>query len=108
MSRNPVGNFGDALKDISYYLTTGDISSDEADKLEEKIGIVLTVITNIGIILSIVMPACIGVKYMLGSVETKADYKKDMIPYLVGSVLLFGICTIVKVLQIIGKNINNI
>ena len=47
-----------------------------------------------------------GIKYMLGSVEEKADYKKDMIPYLIGAVLLFAITVIVKVLQQIGQSIN--
>ena len=38
----------------------------------------------------------------------KSEYKKDMIPYLVGACLLFGITVIVKVLQQIGQSINNI
>ena len=45
---------------------------------------------------------------MLGSVEEKAEYKKDLLPYFIGSILLFGICTIVKVLQTLGESINNI
>ena len=32
----------------------------------------------------------LGIKYMLGSVEEKASYKKSMMPYLIGSVLIFG------------------
>lgn len=32
----------------------------------------------------------LGIKYMLGSTEQKATYKKSMLPYLVGAVLLFG------------------
>ena len=54
------------------------------------------------------MLAVLGVKYMLGSVEEKAEYKKDLIPYFIGAVLLFAICTIVKVLQTLGSSINNI
>lgn len=76
--------------------------------MESKVGRVLSVITNLGIILSVIMSAVLGVKYMLGSVEEKADYKKDLIPYLIGAALLFGICTIVKILQAVGESINNI
>ena len=32
----------------------------------------------------------IGIKYMMGSAEEKAEYKKTMIPYLIGAVLLFA------------------
>jgi len=31
----------------------------------------------------------IGIKYMSGSLEEKANYKKKMVPYLVGCVILF-------------------
>lgn len=31
----------------------------------------------------------IGIKYMTGSLEEKANYKKTMVPYLVGCVILF-------------------
>lgn len=100
--------FKDVIEDINYYTNVGDIDSGSAGKLEGKISTVITVITNIGIIFSVLMPAVIGIKYMLGSVEEKAEYKKDMIPYLVGAGLLFGVCTLVKILQTIGNSINSI
>lgn len=100
--------FYDVLEDIDYYTNVGELDPNSSAKAEEKIGTVVKVITNIGIIISILMPAIVGIKYMLGSVEEKADYKKDMIPYFVGAVLLFGVCTVVKILQSIGNSINNI
>ena len=52
--------------------------------------------------------ALLGVKYMISSAEDKADYKKDLVPYFVGALLLFSICTFVKILQTIGNKINEI
>ena len=52
------------------------------------------------------MPAVLGVKFMIGSIEEKAEYKQSLVPYLIGSMLLFAICTVVKVLQEIGKRMN--
>ena len=69
---------------------------------------ILSLITSVGTVAAVLMLAILGVKYMLGSVEEKADYKKDMIPYLIGSILLFAICTIVGVLQTLGNTINNL
>ena len=53
-------------------------------------------ITSVGIVVSVVVIAIIGVKYMLGSVDEKAGYKKSMIPYLIGAFLLFGASAIAK------------
>lgn len=107
--REMIGNFVDALTDMNYYTSTiGKLSSEDESKLANKVSIILTVITNVGIIISVLMSAIIGVKYMVGSVEEKAEYKKDMIPYLIGAILLFGICTIVKMMQSIGDTINKI
>jgi len=71
-------------------------------------GKVINIIQFVGILISVIVLVLIGIKYMLGSVEERADYKKDMIPYIVGAVLLFGITAIVKMVQQIGESINNI
>ena len=39
----------------------------------------------------------IGIKYMMGSAEEKAEYKKTMIPYLVGAIILFAAVNIAGV-----------
>lgn len=41
-----------------------------------------------GIIVSVIMLMVIGIKYMLGSAEEKAEYKKSLMPYVIGAVLL--------------------
>ena len=43
----------------------------------------------IGIFLAIGVLMIIGIKYITGSLEEKAAYKKTMIPYLIGCFLLF-------------------
>lgn len=71
-----------------------------------KIGsVVLTLVTNVGIILSVVVIAILGVKYMMGSTEEKAEYKKAMIPYIVGAVLVFGASAIGKIAMGLGQAI---
>lgn len=100
--------FDDVLKNINGYVPGDTISGSDTQKITEKASLILSVITNIGIVLAVLMSAILGIKYMLGSLEEKAEYKKDLVPYLIGSILLFGICAIVKVLQTIGQSINNI
>ena len=48
------------------------------------------IVQVVGIIISVVWLAVLGIKYMMGSTEEKAEYKKTMIPYIVGAVLVGG------------------
>ena len=47
-------------------------------------------IQAVGSIVSVAILVVLGVKYMVGSAEEKAEYKKTMIPYLVGAILVFA------------------
>ena len=106
-SRNQTVFTNDVLDDPSAYNPTDPSSKDdsEAATIIDKI---LSLITTIGTVISVLMLAILGVKYMLGSVEEKAEYKRDLVPYFIGAALLFGICTVVKILQSLGDTINNL
>ena len=58
----------------------------------------VSIITTIGIIVAVIVLLIIGIKYMMGSAEEKAEYKKTMIPYVIGALLIFAATTIVSVL----------
>lgn len=47
-------------------------------------------IQAVGSIVSVAILVVLGVKYMMGSAEEKAEYKKTMIPYIIGAVLVFA------------------
>ena len=51
---------------------------------------IIGAIRIVGILVSVGILMVIGIKYMMGSAEEKASYKKTMVPYLVGAVLIFG------------------
>ena len=69
---------------------TAPTSTDIQDLGNKIIGILQT----LGVVLSVVILIVLGIKYMMGSAEEKAEYKKTMIPYLIGAVLIFGASTI--------------
>lgn len=48
------------------------------------------ILQTVGIVLSVIVILVIGIKYMMGSAEEKAEYKKTMIPYIVGAALIFA------------------
>lgn len=48
------------------------------------------VIQVVGTIAAVAILVILGVKYMMGSAEEKAEYKKTMIPYIIGAILVFA------------------
>ena len=64
---------------------------------------IVTVVQVAGIVIAVVILLILGIKYMMGSAEEKADYKKSMIPYIVGAVIIFGATSIVKVVYDIAS-----
>lgn len=80
---NP-GNFQDAFTNAGKITNVGST--------------IITVIRVIGIIVTVICLMLIGIKYMMGSVEEKADYKKSMIPYLIGVFVFFSLSQILPVI----------
>ena len=63
--RNVYDEFHDVISDTNYYTQINDINSSDAQRVEETISKVLSIITNIGMVVSVIIPAVIGVKYMI-------------------------------------------
>lgn len=66
---------------------------------------IVTIMQTVGIVVAIVVLLVLGIKYMMGSAEEKAEYKKTMIPYIVGAVLIFASTTIVTVVYNIATSL---
>ena len=56
-------------------------------------------------VLSVIVLIVLGIKYMLGSVEEKAEYKKTLLPYVIGATLTFGASSIASVIYNIAKEL---
>lgn len=64
----------------SYGLEDGGLST--------KAGKIMGMIRNVAAIAAVIIIMVLGVKYMLGSVEEKAEYKKSFMPLIIGIVLV--------------------
>lgn len=67
---------------------------------------IVSIMQTVGIVVAVVVLLVLGIKYMMGSAEEKAEYKKTMIPYLVGAILIFASTTIVNVVYNIANSFN--
>lgn len=72
-----------------------DIGS-QSDQLSKLGGKVLSALQVIGFIAGAIILVVLGLKYMMGSLEEKAEYKKTMIPYLVGAIIVIAAPTLAK------------
>lgn len=66
---------------------------------------IMSVITTVGIVIAVITIIFMGIKFMMGSLEEKAEYKKMMLPYLIGAIFLFGASTIVKIIFSMVKDL---
>lgn len=68
----------------------------ETEKLTNTANKIATLIRNFAIVVGVIMLMVLGVKYMLGSAEEKADYKKSLMPLVVGIFIVMFAATIVS------------
>lgn len=83
---------GDVTNDPVWLVWKPTLQDDST--LTGKIEVVLGVIRIIGIIVSVATLSVIGIKFMLGSIEEKANYKQAMKPWLIGATMVFAMTTI--------------
>lgn len=74
-------------------------------KAQEKVEKMLGYVQVVGTILSVIILMIIGFKYMLGSMEEKAEYKKTLIPYIIGAFMLFSGSFVPQIIYQIAQNI---
>ena len=78
-------------------------TNPETNDIQTLGGKILGILQTVGIVLSVIILVILGIKYMMGSAEEKAEYKKTMIPYLVGAVLIFLAPTIANTVYTLIK-----
>ena len=91
------------ISNITLATTIKDLDAPASDAFKDSGTAIVSVLSTIGIVISVIMLAALGVKYMLGSVEERAEYRKSFIPYLVGAGLVFGASTIAQIVYLFAK-----
>lgn len=92
-----------------YYLNPDNYVPNELKKSDvQGLGVyggkIAGFIRVIGTIISVGTLMIIGIRFMLGSAEEKAEYKDRMYPYIIGAVLLFAASNLVDVIYGLFKD----
>ncbi|MCI8412449.1 MAG: hypothetical protein HFJ40_08570 [Clostridia bacterium] len=77
----------------------------DAGKLENIGNIIIGTVRTVGSLISVIVLIILGIKYIMGSAEEKAEYKKTMMPYVIGALLVFGITNLLAILSNLTKNL---
>ncbi len=75
-----------------------EISPDGVNRITNFGNQIVTILSTVASVISVIVLIVIGIKYMMGSAEEKAEYKKTMMPYIVGAAVVFMASTIAGIL----------
>ena len=76
------------------------------DKITNIGNQIITILTIVGTVASVIVLIVLGLKYMMGSAEEKAEYKKTMMPYVIGAALVFAASAIAGILYSFLSNVS--
>ena len=101
-SQTQQGSSGTTINPNDY--KPGELNADDSTiNMANKI---IGAFQAIGSIISVLALVIIGIKYMMGSVEEKAEYKKTLMYYIIGAILVFAISNISALLYDFATTLN--
>ena len=101
--------------DDGSYEGNGDINPDDfrptedvySERLTSMAQTIIGIIQIAGTVISVIIILVIGIKYITGSVEERAEYKTTALLYIIGAVLLFCTVTIIRLVYSISREVFN-
>lgn len=83
---------GGGLDNVKHQTFEGwyKIYKKEGNAFDTAQNVVIGLVQVVGYIVSVLMVTIIGIKYIFTSPEGKAEVKKQLIPFLIGALLLFS------------------
>jgi len=89
-------NFSSIVYSYSASGVTGDPDQTTVEGLNPVVNNVIGAIKWIGIVIAVVMVIYVGIKYLTAGAGTKATVKSDLLPMLIGAILIATSSTIVS------------
>ena len=93
------GDYGSLINEVD---TSGEGISEDVSGVKDLAGRIVKIIRNLAAILAVVILSIFGIKYMLGSLEERAEYKKSFIPLIIGVVVVLAAASIASLIFSVG------
>lgn len=88
------------------FINAGKDGSAQIDKgsLQNASSSIYNILLICGVIIAVLIGSIMGIKFMIGSVEEKAEIKAALVPFAIGCIVVFGAFGIWKIVVTIGNN----
>lgn len=77
----------------------------DKEKMKNTSNTIANILIAIGTVIAVIVSSILGIKFMIGSVEEKAQIKEALVPFIIGCIVIFGAFTIWKIFVNIGNGI---
>lgn len=91
-------SFADISSDAEQFIEAGGGSAGDTGAMTDAIEDISGLLIGIGIIVTVVVAAILGIQFMMGTVEEQAKIKESIIPYVCGCLVIFGAAGIWKLI----------
>lgn len=103
-NKDSASSLDDMMSDADGFVKEGVVQYEE-EALQNFSSTLFNIFSIVGAAVAVIIGIIIGIKYMIGSVEEKAEYKKMLVPYIVGCVVVFGAFGIWKLIVVMLESI---
>lgn len=80
------------------FKTKIDTDATGTSNIKSTGGKIVGLVRVVGTIAAVGILIVLGIKYMMGSAEERAEYKKTLFPYFVGAILIFGASNLTQII----------
>lgn len=90
---------GEIISEGKGFIEKGQIDAENkigSDDLKNMSDTIYNILLVAGIIIAIIVGLIMGIKFIIGGIEEKAEIKAMLIPYIIGCVVVFGAFAIWK------------
>ena len=89
------GDSADSLEDMmndagKFITSSNNAEIIKQNELQSTISILYNIFLEVGVALAVIIGLVLGIKFMIGSIEEKAEIKKLLVPYIIGCLVVFG------------------
>ena len=100
-------SLSDVISGGDSFINAGKGGSAQIDKgsLQNASSSIYNILLICGMIVAVLIGAILGIKFMIGSVEEKAEIKAALVPFVIGCIVVFGAFGIWKIVVTVGNNL---
>lgn len=99
-------SISDVIKGGDKFISERSYDSTINEKtLKSTSDTVYNILLFCGMAIAVIMTGILGIKFMIGSVEEKAQIKDSLVPFIIGCIVIFGSFGLWKIFVIIGNRL---